>query len=78
MTNPEMEKLFNRVFIKRLLDWDTLVRGYLQEDSSNAAWKKEMRKMMAAKGYKRRAFDAYMEIIEANKDFIKRYAFLFD
>ncbi len=78
VTNPQMEKLFNRVFIKRLLDWDTLVSGYLQKNSSNVAWKKKMRRMMAAKGYKRRAFDAYMEIIEKNKDFIKRYAFLFD
>jgi len=78
VTNPEMEKLFNRVFIKRLLDWDTLVRGYLKKDSSNAAWKKKMRKMMAAKGYKRRAFDAYMEIIEKNQDFIRRYALLFE
>ena len=78
VTNPQMEKLFNRVFIKRLLDWDTLVSGYLKKNSSNVAWKKKMRKMMAAKGYKRRAFDAYMEIIEKNKDFIKRYAFLFE
>ncbi len=78
VTNPRMEKLFNRVFIKRLLDWDTLVSGYLQKNSSNVAWKKKMRRMMAAKGYKRRAFDSYMEIIEKNKDFIKRYAFLFD
>jgi len=76
--NPEMEKLFNRVFIKRLLDWDTLVSGYLKNNSSNVAWKKKMREMMAAKGYKRRAFDAYMEIIEKNKDFIKRYEFLFE
>ena len=78
VTNPEMAKLFNRVFIKRLLDWDTLVRGCLQKNSSNVAWKKKMRKMMAAKGYKRRAFDAYMEIIEKNKDFIKRYRNLFE
>src|SRR5258707_13838443 len=53
VTNPEMEKLFNRVFIKRLLDWDTLVSGYLKTDSSNVAWKKKMRKMMAAKRYTR-------------------------
>ena len=73
-----MEKLFNRVFIKRLLDWDTLVSGYLQKNSSNPAWKKKMRRMMAAKGYKRRAFDAYMEIIEKNKEFLQRYALLFE
>ena len=78
VTNPKMAKLFNPVFIKRLLDWDTLVRGYLKKNSLNVAWKKKMRKMMAAKGYKRRAFDAYMEIIEKNKDFIKKYACLFE
>jgi len=78
LTNPRMENLFNRVFIERLLDWDTLVRGYLQGNSSNATWKKRMREMMAAKRYKRRAFDAYMEIIKNNRDFIARYAFLFE
>lgn len=78
VTNPRMEELFNRVFIKRLPDWDTLVSGYLQKNLSNAAWKKKIRKTMAAKGYKRRAFDSYMEIIEKNRDFIKRYAFLFE
>ena len=78
VTNPKMAKLFNRVFIKRLLDWDTLVRGYLKKNSSSAAWKKKMRTMMAAKGYEQRAFDAYMEVIEKNKDFIKRYAYLFE
>ncbi len=78
LTNPAMGKLFNQVFIKRLLDWDTLVSGYLQQKSSHTAWKKKMRRIMAAKGYKLRAFDAYMEIIERNRDFIKRYAFLFE
>jgi hypothetical protein len=78
LTNPEMERLFNPIFIKRLPDWDTLVSGYLQKNSLKVAWKKKMRGMMTAKGYKRRAFDAYMEIIEKNRDFIKRYAFLFD
>jgi hypothetical protein len=78
LTNREMETFFNRVFIERLLDWDSLVRGCLQEKSAKSTWKKEMRKRMAAKGYRRRAFDAYMEIIEENKDFIKRQAFLFE
>jgi hypothetical protein len=80
LADPELQTLFNPLFIERLRDWDTLVKGYFQKKDSSArmAWKKKMRRTLALKGYKKRAFDAYLEIIEEHREFIQRYAFLFE
>jgi hypothetical protein len=59
---------------------DTLVGDYLQgkpDVTMSRAWKEEMKKMLAAKGYGETSFDAYMEIIEKNREFLERYSFLF-
>lgn len=80
LTNPKLHPLFDKVFVERLLDWDTLVRGYLQRKPDtvvSTTWKEEMRKMLAAKGYRGQAFDAYLEIIKNNRPFLERYSFLF-
>lgn len=80
LTNPRLQPLFNGRFIERLLDWDTVVDGYLQSKpakSPSAAWKRKMRAMLDAKGYKRVALDSYIEIIEENLEFLGRYAHLF-
>ncbi|MCI0589998.1 MAG: hypothetical protein L0Y67_00050 [Gammaproteobacteria bacterium] len=81
LTNPKLQPLFDKVFLERLLDWDTLVRGYLQMKPDAAAstrWKERMRKMLAAKGYRGQAFDAYWEIMRRNRPFLERHSFLFD
>jgi hypothetical protein len=81
LTNQRLRSLFNKVFIERLLVLDTLVGGYLQAKPDMAmsrAWKEEMKKMLAAKGYGESSFDAYIEIIEKNREFLERYSFLFD
>lgn len=81
LTNPKLRPLFNAVFIERLLDWDTLVKGYLQSEPNTAArrtWQEQMKKMLVAKGYRRPPFNSYMEALEKNRAFLTRYAFLFD
>ncbi|MCI0590478.1 MAG: hypothetical protein L0Y67_02555 [Gammaproteobacteria bacterium] len=81
LTNPKLQPLFDKVFLERLLDWDTLVRGYLQlqpDTVVSATWKEKMRKMLAAKGYRGQAFDAYIDIMKKNSPFLKRHSFLFD
>jgi hypothetical protein len=80
LINPELRRLFNKTYIERLNDWDTFVRGHfrtLRDSSARATWKREMTKVMAAKGYRQHAFDSYMEVIEKNKGFLERYSFLF-
>lgn len=81
MTNPELQGLFNKGVVDRLRDWDALVGGYLQMNGDKVAaakWKRKMKKMLAAGGYKDDMFDAYVETIEKNRAFLTRQAFLFD
>ena len=81
MTNPELQRLFSKGVVERLRDWDTLVNGYLQMNGDKVAaarWKKRMKRMLAANGYKDDMFDAYLEVIEKNRPFLTRHAFLFE
>jgi hypothetical protein len=81
MTNPDLQRQFSRGVVERLRDWDTLVGGFLQMNGNTAGnkkWKREMKKMMAAKKYPEDAFDAYVAVMEKNKAFLTRYSFLFD
>ncbi len=81
LTNPKLRRLFNEVFITRLPDWDKFVTGYLQlngDKLATAAWKKKMKRTLAAKGYRQEAFKAYADSIETNREFLERYVKLFD
>lgn len=81
LTNPELQRLFSKGVVERLRDWDTLVGGYLQMNGDKrtaSKWKKEMKRMLAAAGYKDDMFDAYVATIEKNRPFLTRQAFLFD
>lgn len=81
MVNPELRQLFDKQFLERLLDWDTIVSGHLRANGDRraaAAWKKKMKRMLAAKGYGPKAFDAYLETVEKNRPFLERNSFLFD
>lgn len=80
LTNQELRALFNKQFLERLLDWDTIAGGYLQRNnhkSANARWKKQMKKMLTAKGYRSGAFDTFIDTIEKNRPFLEKYSNLF-
>ena len=80
LTNPSLRPLFSKGFINRLTDWDTVVDGYVQmkqRKSAAAAWKRKMRKMLDAKGYKSVTLDCYIEFIENNWEFLKPYLHLY-
>jgi hypothetical protein len=81
LTNHNLRAFFKEEFLERLLVWDTLVAGYLKLRPDSRAfkkWKKEMRGMLAEKGYGESAFDSYVEIIENKRVFFESYSFLFD
>jgi len=81
MTNPELQSLFSKGVVERLRDWDTLVSGYLQMNGDKVAaarWKKRMKRMLASNGYKNDMLDAYLQVIEKNRPFLTRQAFLFE
>jgi hypothetical protein len=81
LTNPKLKRLFDKIFVERLDDWDRFVRGYLEvKDNPSAcqAWKQAMKKMMADNGYKRRSFDSFVELMKEHREFIETYSFLFN
>lgn len=80
MTNPRLKRFFSEVFIDRLLVWDTLVEGYFRmngEKSVNARVKKELKEMLAAKGYRNGAYESYMKTIKQYSAFLERYSYLY-
>lgn len=80
LTNQPLRSLFHEQFLERLLDWDTFVTGYLQMNKHKSAktrWKKKMKDMLAAKGYRNGAVEGLSETVEKNREFLKRYSFLF-
>jgi hypothetical protein len=80
LTNPELRALFSRRFLDRLLDWDTVVDGYVQKKHlkpTGAAWKRKIRKMLDAKGYKKVTLDCYLEFIEKNWARLETYSHLY-
>jgi len=81
LSNQRLRSLFHETFLERLLDWDTVVGGYLQlnnHKSVNAKWKKAMNAMLSAKGYRKGACNKLIATIEKNRPFLERYSFLFD
>jgi hypothetical protein len=81
LTNQRLRSVFHKDFLDRLLDWDTLVEGYFRMNGNVSAarqWKKEMKEMLAAKGYGSGAFDSYMETIKDNIVFLERNRVLFE
>ena len=80
-TNAELRSFFSKGVVEKLLDWDTLVSGYLRlngDESAVTAWKKKMRKLLATKGYQDDAFDVYLEVMDKYRGFLERQSFLFD
>ena len=80
VTNPWLRCFFHEAFIDRLLDWDLIVKGYLQSSSNtdaSAAWQEQMRTMLAAKGYEKHVFDSYLDIMNNNRAFLERLKCLF-
>ena len=80
LTNHQLRPFFHEDFVNRLLDWDTMVKGYLRitpETDGCTQWTKEMKQTLAEKGYEDRMFDVYREVIENHRGLLERQAFLF-
>ncbi len=80
LTNPRLRPFFHQDFVKRLLDWDVLVNGYLQlapETDADTLWTTAMKQMLAEKGYEERMFDVYKEVIEHHRGLFERQAYLY-
>jgi hypothetical protein len=81
LTKAELKEQFSKVFIDRLLVWDQLVAGYFRmngDEPANAGVRKEMKAMLAAKGYDTGAYRSYMGTIKRYREFLERYSYLFE
>jgi hypothetical protein len=80
LTDPELGKLFDKVFLERLRDWDTIVKSYLKMKSNGLsvdAWKVKVRESLKAKGYSRGLIETHLKAIETHSAFIEKQTFLY-
>jgi len=75
LSDARIKPFFSEVFLSRLFDWDQFAGGFLRGKA--AAWKAEMKKLFAEKGYEADAFEYYTEAVEKSRGFLERNAFLY-
>lgn len=78
--NGEVRRHFDQRFVKRLRDWDEVVKSYLgskRNGSSGDDWKKERSRALRRKGYDDALIESYFEAVEQYAGFIDRYEFLY-
>jgi hypothetical protein len=79
--NPELRALFEPVFVKRLPEWNKLVRSYLRikpDAAASSKWKDKGREMLVKKGYEEHEINEYVEALESHRAFLERQLVLFD
>jgi hypothetical protein len=80
---PDLRRLFHKVLLERLRDWDELVADYIKMKREGSAglgfeaWKDEVRKKLKEKGYSRALIDNHLQTIQNNSEFIENHAFLY-
>lgn len=80
LTDPELRKLFSKVFVERLGDWDAIVGSYLKMKSNGSdveAWKEDVRESLKEKGYGRGSVEKHLKAVETYSAFLEKQAFLY-
>lgn len=80
LTDPQLGRLFDKVFLGRLRDWDAIVESYLKMKSNGSrvdAWKAKVRKALKEKGYGRGLIETHLKTIEGYSDFLEHQNFLY-
>lgn len=78
--STQLQRLFDKVFLKRLRDWDAFVRIYLRARRGSARherWKEEAGELLRSRGYTRRLVEEYFKAVEDYSGFLERYSFLY-
>ena len=79
--NLKLRALFEPVFVKRLPEWNKLVKSYLRIKPNAAAsskWKDKGRELLVEKGYEEHEINEYLEALESHRAFLERQLVLFD
>jgi hypothetical protein len=80
LNDSELRKLFNKVFVERLRDWDEIVGSYLKMKSNGSgvgAWREDVRSSLKEKGYGRGAIEDHLKTVETHSAFLEKQAFLY-
>jgi hypothetical protein len=81
-TNAELRKLFHKVFLERIRDWDALVSSYLQVRSlSNGTgvklWKEYAKRYLKERRYGPGLIASHLKAIEKYAGFLEKQSFLY-
>jgi hypothetical protein len=78
--SSQLKRLFDKVFLKRIRDWDVFVGGYLRATRQRAPlnhWRKEASEYLSARDYTQELIDEYFKAVEDYSGFLERYSFLY-
>lgn len=72
--NPAVRELFRPRFIRRLADWDDIVRRYL---GGKKTWKRDAERLLVKRGYGRALREQYLDTVVRQRHFLRKVSFLF-
>lgn len=72
--DPDVRELFRPRFIRRLADWDDVVRRYLGQKKS---WKRDVERLLVKRGYGRELRAQYIDTVVKQRHFLRKVSFLF-
>ena len=78
--DPVLRKLFHKVFVERIRDWDTTVKSYLakrEQESGVDAWKKSTTRRLRKKGYPAWLINGHLKAVETYADFLADQSFIY-
>lgn len=78
--DPVLGKLFHKVFVERIRDWDSVVKSYLKKrdgESGLDSWRKSTRNRLKKKGYPGWLIDGHLKAVESYADFLADQSFLY-
>src|SRR5262249_8048118 len=77
---PAVHRYFNKVFIERLRDWDSVAKGFVAAAGDAVAvdqWKQETTRTLTEKGYSKNLLKSYLRAIDDYSDFIRKLPSLY-
>ena len=78
--DPDLGKLFHKVFVARIRDWDSVVKSYLKKREGKSgldSWRKSTRNRLKKKGYPGWLIDGHLKAVESYADFLADQSFLY-
>lgn len=78
--DPALGKLFHKLFVERIRDWDSVVKSYLKKRDGKTgldSWRKSTRNRLKKKGYPGWLIDGHLKAVESYADFLADQSYLY-